>query len=178
MAFAGPPAADPEAARLELLQNVTSGLAGTLFAELRGRRSLAYTVFAGYRPYREGGLALAYLATEASKESEAKEALLVELRKLATDGFGADQLATAKSSFAGSTKIDLQTNGQLRDELTRGALYGTGLDSTAKRLAVAQSTTLEELRATAAKWFGAERFVTAVMRGKATEPAPASPKAP
>ncbi len=83
MAFAGPPAADPEAARLELLQNVTSGLAGTLFAELRGRRSLAYTVFAGYRPYREGGLALAYLATEAAKENEAKEALLVELRKLA-----------------------------------------------------------------------------------------------
>jgi zinc protease len=184
MAFAGPPASDPEAARLELLQNVTSGLAGTLFAELRGRRSLAYTVFAGYRPYREGGLALAYLATEASKESEAKEALLVELRKLSTDGFGAEQLATAKSSFAGSTKIDLQTNGQLRDELARGTLYGTGLDSTAKRLALAQATTLEELRATAAKWFGAERFVTAIVRGKPAEPAatatpvPASPKAP
>ena len=184
MAFAGPPAADPEAARLELLQNVTSGLAGTLFAELRGRRSLAYTVFAGYRPYREGGLALAYLATEAAKENEAKEALLVELRKLATDGFGAGQLATAKSSFAGSTKIDLQTNGQLRDELARGALYGTGLDSTAKRLAVAQATTLEELRATAAKWFGAERFVTAILRGKPADPAPAlapvpaAPKAP
>ena len=176
MAFAGPPAADPEAARLELLQNVTSGLAGTLFAELRGRRSLAYTVFAGYRPYREGGLALAYLATEAAKETEAKEALLAELRKLATDGFGAAQVATAKSSFAGSTKIDLQTNGQLRNELTRGALYGTGLDSTAKRLAIAQATTLEELRATAAKWFGAERFTTAILRGKtaqAAAPAPA-----
>ena len=174
MAFAGPPAADPEAARLELLQNVTSGLAGTLFAELRGRRSLAYTVFAGYRPYREGGLALAYLATEAAKENEAKEALLVELRKLAIDGFGADQLATAKSSFAGATKIDLQTNGQLRDELARGALYGTGLDSIAKRLAVAQATTLEELRATAAKWFGAEHFVTAILRGKPAEPAAGS----
>ena len=57
-------------------------------------------------------------------------------------------------------------------------LYGTGLDSTAKRLAVAQSTTLEELRATAAKWFGAESFVTAILRGKPAEPAPASPKAP
>jgi predicted Zn-dependent peptidase len=176
-AGAGPPAADREAARLELLQNVTSGLAGTLFAELRGRRSLAYTVFAGYRPYREGGLALAYLATEAAKENEAREALLVELRKLATDGFGAEQLATAKSSFAGSTKIDLQTNGQLRDELARAALYGTGLDSTAKRLAIAQATTLEELRATAAKWFGAERFVTAIVRGKAADTARTPPAA-
>ena len=117
---------------------------------------------------------MAYLATEAAKENEAKEALLVELRKLAIDGFDADQLATAKSSFAGSTKIDLQTNGQLRDELARGALYGTGLDATAKRLALAQATTLEELRATAAKWFGAERFVTAILRGKPAEPAAAS----
>ena len=172
----GPPAGDPEAARLELLQNVTSGLAGTLFAELRGRRSLAYTVYAGYRPYREGGLAIAYLATEAAKETEAKEALLSELRKLGTDGFGESELATAKSSFAGSTRIDLQTNGQLRDDLARGALFGTGLDATAKRLAIAQSTDLETLRATAAKWFGAEQFATAIVRGKAVSaeaPAPA-----
>lgn len=170
MAFAGPAPSDPEAARLELLQNVTSGLAGTLFAELRGRRSLAYTVFAGYQPRREGGLAFAYLATEAAKENEAKEALLSELRKLATDGFGETELATAKSSFAGSTKIDLQTNGQLRDELARGALYGTGLDSTAKRLSIARATTLDELRTTAANWFGAERFATAILRGKAEKP--------
>ena len=170
MAFVGPPPGDPEAARLELLQNVTSGLAGTLFAELRGKRSLAYTVFAGYQPRREGGIALAYLATEAAKEQEAKEALLAELRKLASDGFGERELATAKSSFAGSTKVDLQTNGQLRDDLARGALYGTGIDATAKRLAIAQSTTLAELRATAARWFGAEQFATAIVRGKAAAP--------
>ncbi len=176
MAFAGPPPGDPEAARLELLQNVTSGLAGTLFAELRGRRSLAYTVYAGYQPRREGGIALAYLATEAAKEEEAKEALLAELRKLASDGFGDKELATAKSSFAGATKVDLQTNGQLRDDLARGALYGTGLDATAKRLAIAQSTTLAELRATAARWFGAERFATAIVRGTPVAPiAPTSP---
>ncbi|MEO8195332.1 MAG: pitrilysin family protein [Thermoanaerobaculia bacterium] len=175
MAFAGPKPTDPEAARLELLQNVTSGLAGTLFAELRGRRSLAYTVFAGYQPRREGGLAFAYLATEAAKEHEAAEALLTELRKLASDGFGAKELATAKSSFAGSTKVDLQTNAALRDELARGVLFGTGLDATARRLSVAQATSLDELRATAAKWFGAERFATAVLRGKAV---PAPPPAP
>ncbi|MEO7794176.1 MAG: pitrilysin family protein, partial [Thermoanaerobaculia bacterium] len=177
MAYTGPKPSDPEAARLKLLQNVTSGLAGTLFAELRGRRSLAYTVFAGYQPRREGGLVFAYLATEAAKENEAKEALLGELRKLATDGFGEKELATAKSSFAGSTKVDLQTNGQLRNELARGVLFGIGLDSTAKRLGIAQATTLVELRATAEKWFGAERFATAIVRGKVSAPpAPAAPQ--
>ena len=172
MAFAGPPPSSPEAARLELLQNVTSGLAGTLFAELRGRRSLAYTVFAGYQARRAGGLAFAYLATEASKEPEASAALLAELRRLAVDGFDEQQLATAKSAFAGSTKIDLQTNGQIRDELARGVIYGTGLDAAAARLATARATTLAQLRETAATWFGVERFATAVLRGKVATPEP------
>src|SRR4029453_3810095 len=87
MVFPAPPPTDPEAARLELLQNVTSGLAGTLFAELRGRRSLAYTVFAAYAPRRQGGALVAYLATEAAKEKEASEALLAELRRPPVGGF-------------------------------------------------------------------------------------------
>ena len=174
MVFPGPAPSDPEAARLELLQNVTSGLAGTLFAELRGRRSLAYTIFERYLSRREGGMNLAYLATEASKEAEASAALLAELRRLATDGFGEKELKTAKSAYAGTTKIDLQTNGSLRDDLARSAIYGLGLDSVAKRLAIAQATTLAELRATSAKWFGGERFATAVLRGKAATPPPAA----
>ena len=175
MMFPGPAPTDPEAARLELLQNVTSGLAGTLFAELRGRRSLAYTVFAGYQARRQGGVVLAYLATEAAKEVEAQAALLAELRRLAVDGFGDAELTIAKSAYAGSTKIDLQTNGALRDELARGVLFGTGLDTVEKRLAIARATTLEELRATAAKWFGAERFSTAIVRGKAAPPPAPAP---
>jgi len=173
MVFPAPPPTDPEAARLELLQNVTSGLAGTLFAELRGRRSLAYTVFETYQPRREGGALVAYLATEAAKEKEASEALLAELRRLATDGFDEKQLETAKAAFAGTVKIDHQTNGQVRDELAQGAIYGTGLDAVEKRLEIGRATTLAELRATALRWFGAERFATGIVRGRATPPAPA-----
>ena len=56
-------------------------------------------------------------------------------------------------------------------------IYGTGLDATAKRLAIAQATSLGDLRATAAKWFGSERFATAILRGKAA-PAAAAAAAP
>ena len=54
----------------------------------------------------------------------------------------------------------------MRDALAQGVLHETGLDAVDKRLAIAQSTTLDELRATAARWFGGEHFVTAVLRGK------------
>lgn len=166
-AFAAPPPGDPEAARLELLESLTSGLAGTLFAELRGRRSLAYTVFAGYSPRAAAGILYAYLATDAAKEPEARDALLAELRRLGVDGFGEEDLARAKSALAGSIRIDLETNGQLRSELASNALLGLGPDATERLLQVARATTLDELRATAARWFGAERFALAILRGRA-----------
>jgi zinc protease len=166
MLFPAPPAADADASRLALLQSITSGLSGTLFAELRGKRSLAYTVFSSYLPRRAGGLGFAYLATEAKKEDEAKSALLAELRRFATDGFGQADLERGKSSFAGSTRIDLETNGGLLADLAGNQLLGLGLDATEKKLAVVKATSLEELRATAAKVFSSENFATAVLRGK------------
>lgn len=89
--------------KLRLMSNITSGLAGTFFAELHGRRSLACTVFAGEFSNAEAGAFIAYLASEAKKEPEAREALLGEIRRLAKDGFGDEELARAKKYFAGST---------------------------------------------------------------------------
>jgi zinc protease len=166
MLFPAPAASDADAPRLALLQNIASGLSGTLFAELRGKRSLAYTVFASYLPRRSGGLGFAYLATEAKKEGEAKDALLTELRRFATDGFSQADLDRGKSSFAGSTRIDLETNGGLLADLAGNQLLGLGLDATEKKLAAVKATTLEEVRATAAKVFSSENFATAILRGK------------
>ena len=72
--------------KLRLLQNVTSGLAGTFFAELRGKRSLAYTVFAQEASRREAGVFIGYLATGTDKETEAREALIAEFGRLGDDG--------------------------------------------------------------------------------------------
>ncbi|MCB1007267.1 MAG: insulinase family protein, partial [Acidobacteria bacterium] len=174
MLFPAPPPTHPDAPKLELLQRVTSGLAGTFFAELRGRRSLAYTVFAGYQPRREGGAFLAYLASDAAKEPEAKEALIEELRKLATDGFTADDMARGKSSYAGATRIGLQTNRAQLGDLIANHVLGLGLDGTEKTLAAAEATSLEELRAAAGRYAGQEAFVTAILRGKAPAAAAAS----
>lgn len=166
MTFAAVPPDHADAVPLRLLQSAASGLAGTLFAELRGRRSLAYTVFCGYLPRRAGGALLAYLATEASKEEEAKSALLAELRRFAGDGLTAADFARARSSLAGSTRIELQTNGALLADYAQNLLLGRPLDATARDLERAAAVTLEEVQAAAGRWFGVERFATAVLRGK------------
>jgi zinc protease len=166
LAFAAPPASHEDAPELALIQTATSGLAGTFFAELRGRRSLAYTVFVNPDLREEGGTVFAYLACEASKEEEARTALLAEMRRLAEDGVTEEDLERAKSAYAGSTRIELQTNAALLGDYADNLFLGLGLDGTRKRLEAAQKATLAEVEAVAKRLFTGDKFTTAVLRGK------------
>jgi len=156
----------PDWPAVRLLGNVTSGLAGTFFAELRGRQSLAYTVYARDASRAEHGTFVAYMATDAAKEKQAKEALLKEIRRLATDGITQADLDRAKSSYAGSTKINLQTNEAIVGNLAGNFFYGVGFDFTDRLLETTSKITLDEVRGVAKKYLSGENFVAAVQSGK------------
>jgi zinc protease len=152
--------------KLRLLSNITSGLAGTFFAELRGRRSLAYTVFATENTNANAGSFFAYLASEASKEPEARDALLGEIRRLKTDGFGDQELERAKSYFAGSTRIALQTNSAQSRDMSRNWFHKLNVEYTLETIDEVQNFSLEQMRKIAEKYFSGDQFVGAIMRGE------------
>jgi zinc protease len=164
------PASNPDWPKLRLIGSVTSGLAGTFFAELRGRRSLAYTVFAADASRKDAGAFVSYLATEASKEAEATAALVGEIRRLQADGMTEPDVERARTYFAGSTRIRLQTSGDLLEDYAGNHLYGLGLDWTTKLLATVATLTLDDLKAVSAKYFSTDNYVLAVLRGKAEPP--------
>ncbi|MDX1584554.1 MAG: pitrilysin family protein, partial [Thermoanaerobaculia bacterium] len=151
--------------KLKLLQNVTSGLAGTFFAELRGKRSLAYTVFAGESSRRLAGLFLGYLASDVSKERRAKDALIAEFKRLDEDGFSEEDLERAKAYFAGSTKISLQTNASHVDDLAEAWMYDLGLDFTKRLLERVEAITIGELRDVATKYLDHDSYTVAIVSG-------------
>jgi zinc protease len=157
---------NPEWPVLRLLGNVTSGLAGTFFAELRGKQALAYTVFARDSSRAGHGTFTAYMATEATKEPQAREALLKEIRRLATDGFDQENVDRAKSSFTGATKISLQTNQAILSNLATNYFFGVGLDFTERLLEQTKKITLEQLRDAAKKHLTGDVFVAGIQRGK------------
>lgn len=156
----------PDWPRLRLLRYVTSGLAGTFFAELRGRRSLAYVVFASDAPNVHAGAFFGYIATDAGKEAEARDALLAELRRLDEDGFTDEDLAVAQRYLAGSTRIGLQTNGDLAGDLAQNWLAGLPLDFTLKSVEASGRVTASELREVAGRYLDGEQFVLAIVSGK------------
>jgi zinc protease len=149
-----------------VIQDITSGLAGTFFAELRGKRSLAYTVFAGDSSRQYAGCFVGYIATEAAKEQEAREGLLAEIRRLSEDGVTAADLERAKLHIAGSMKIRLQTNSALRNEIAENYLYGLGLDFTEHFLDRVHGVTLQEVRDVAKRYLTGDNYTVAILRGK------------
>ena len=166
LAFPAVPMAHPDWIKLRMIQELSSGLSGTLFAELRGKRALAYTVSAAADPAAQTGVFFAYMASEAAKEEQAKRGLLEELRHLGGDAATEANVARTKSSLSGATRISQQTNSARAATLARYTILGLGLDFTQRYLAEAQKITVEELRATATKYFGNDNFVMAVVKGK------------
>jgi zinc protease len=157
----------PDWVTLRVLQDVTSGLSGTLFAELRGRRSLAYTVYAGDASHELAGAFVGYIASDASKESEAREALVAEMRRFATDGFDREDVERGRAHLAGTTRIRLQTNAAMRSEIAENYIFGLGTDFTERFLDRVHGVGLEELREVARRYLLGDNYVIATMRGRA-----------
>ncbi|HEX6087028.1 MAG TPA: pitrilysin family protein [Thermoanaerobaculia bacterium] len=156
----------PDYVPLRLLQSITSGISGTLFSELRGKRSLAYTVFSNIAPAKQGGTYLAYMATDAAKEEEARKGLLSELRRHAEDAATEAHLTRAKSALVGQSRLQRQTNQSHVGELAQNHFLELGLDFTERFLAQAQTQTLDDLKKAVAKYLGGENYVMAIVRGK------------
>ncbi|MFA6959013.1 MAG: pitrilysin family protein [Thermoanaerobaculia bacterium] len=157
----------PDWVAFRVLQDVVSGLSGTLFAELRGRRSLAYSVYAGDASHELAGAFVGYIASDASKDDEAREALIAEMRRFAVDGFDADDVARGRAHLAGAMRIRLQTSAAIRGEIAENYLFGLGTDFTERFLERVHSVGLEELRDVARRYLTGDNVVVATMRGRA-----------
>jgi zinc protease len=151
---------------LRLIQDVASGLSGTFFSELRGRRSLAYTVYASDYSSRLAGAFIGYIASDAAKEREAIEGLLAEFRKLSAEGVTREDLDRARAHLTGTTRIRLQTNSAIASDQTWCYLFGLGLDFRERFLDRLRGITLDEVRSVAKKYFTGENHTVAILRGR------------
>ncbi|NJK88753.1 MAG: insulinase family protein [Myxococcales bacterium] len=94
---------DPRRHALEILATVLGGQSGTLFVELRDKRSLAYAVSALHLDGLHPGAFAAYIATRPDRVEEAEQAILHELRE-APDRLDESQVARAKRFLIGQSR--------------------------------------------------------------------------
>jgi len=150
---------------LEVVQHILSGMAGRLFAQLRGRESLAYSVFAGDVARPRVGYFYGYLAGEHRKEQRAREGMLAEFERLQREPVSQGEVERAQRYITGVTRIRLQTNGQRGEEVARSYLSGMGTDFVRSYLEGVAAVTVDDVQRVSQSYFNRERYAIGVLRG-------------
>jgi zinc protease len=125
MAFPAPSFGTDDRLPLRVASALLSGLAGRLFEALRERRSLAYTVVALPWLARRGGAMLGYIATSPGSETEAREGMLAELARVASEPAWEAELSRARNYAAGMLELHRQSARTMAADLLEAWVHGT-----------------------------------------------------
>jgi len=152
---------------LVLIQNITSGLGGRFFDELREKQALAYTVNAFEMARGSAGLYVAYIATSPDQEARARGALWREFQKLREEPVTAEELQRSKNYTIGTYEIGLETNAAQLSEYVRNEILGKGVEAVSCFAERIEAVSRDKVLQVAQKYFDPRRYALGGVRGKA-----------
>jgi predicted Zn-dependent peptidase len=106
-----------------LSQALGGGMSSRLFQEVRERRGKAYTVYSFLPSFHDTGYLGVYVGTSAEWAREVLDVIQAELRKIATDGLGVEELARAKTQMKGGLLLGLETSDSRMSRVARNEIY-------------------------------------------------------
>ncbi|RXF74084.1 M16 family metallopeptidase [Hansschlegelia zhihuaiae] len=154
-----------------------------LFNEVREKRGLAYSVYSYLSPYDHAGLLLGGVATRNDRAGQSIELIRAEIRRIAEDGPTQKELESAKKYLVGSYALRFDTSTKIANQLVQLQLDDLGIDYVAKRNALVQAVTMDEVKAAARALLGdGDLLVVAVgqptgLDGARVRPAPGTAEA-
>lgn len=150
--------------------------ASRLYAEVREKRGLAYSVSAHLLPLDEAALIVGGLGTQNARVAESLAVIWAEWRRMAEEGPTAEELADAKTYLTGSFPLRLSSTGGIAGTLLAMQLEDLGIDYIDKRDDYIESVTLEQAKRVARELYEVEALTTVVVgepaEVEATRPAP------
>jgi predicted Zn-dependent peptidase len=87
---------------LVLAHYLGAGMSSLVYRELRERRGLAYSVYAGLTPFEDAGLFSVYVATKKAKADQCLEVIEELVQRMSTDKLNSKELADLKENLNGS----------------------------------------------------------------------------
>ena len=150
---------------LDLLQSTVSGLGGTFFEAIRGKRGLAYVVGASNMAKRLGGYFVVYLGTAPEKEEEARKILMDEVAKIHSSGIPEEEILRARSYLLGTYPIALQTHSARALTYASAEIQERGMEEVLaypSRIASVSPTQVVEV---ARRFLTPEHYALGVLRG-------------
>lgn len=157
---------DPDRYALDLLGAALAGQGGRLFANLRDKKSLAYSVTSFSSEQIDPGFFAFYMGTSADKLDGAVADTLKEIEAVRKDGVTREEFERAKKWMIGTYEIGLQSNAAYAEKMLFNELYGAGYEETFRAPEKIQAVTIEEVNRMAAKVLDTERYTIAILRGR------------
>jgi predicted Zn-dependent peptidase len=103
LAYPSATVASPDYYRARAAAAILGGYSSArLFTEVREKRGLCYSVYAGYEGQRDRAAILCYAGTSADRAQETLDVTLAEVRRLGRDGVDAEELDTMRAGLKSS----------------------------------------------------------------------------
>ncbi len=94
-----------------------------LFTEVREKRGLCYSVYAGYEHQRDRSAMLCYAGTSTDRAQQTLDVMFVELDRLARDGVALDELETMRAGLKSSLIMAQESSMSRSDALASDWYY-------------------------------------------------------
>jgi len=152
LALAGPAASSDDAVTLRFVTRALSMMGGPLWVALRENPPHAYSVSASPLLLAAGGATLLSVTARPGDEAAAVEGLLSVLRSVRSGGFGADDLARARSHAAGTMEIAMQRESTRAASYAMSELLGVGFERMEEMPSLVRSLTNDDVVRVTRAW--------------------------
>jgi zinc protease len=134
-----------------------------LFREVREKRGLAYTVFGAFYALDHGAFFYGGTTTKNERARESFDVASAEIRDVALNGLGEEELEKGKTYLVGSYPLRFDTSVKIAAQLVQIQLEGRGPDWLVERNRAIASVTMADVKRAAARAFGDGSLFTTVV---------------
>ena len=148
------------------------GFSSRLMEEVREKRGLAYSVTSNLFPYRHGSVFVGNVATKNEAVGQSLQVIQSELEDVAENGLTEDQLDAAKSYLTGAYALRFESSTSIANQLLWIQIEDLGIDYVAKRNALIEAVTLDDIKRVAGRLLAPDQLITTIVGQPAEEPVP------
>jgi zinc protease len=162
----GIPRKDPDFLAAFLVNHILGGgsMSSRLYAEVREKRGLAYSIYSTLVPLDSASLFMTATATRAEAADQTLDLVLQEIRRIAETGPTVEELAKAKSYQKGSFPLRFDTSTKIAAQLVLMQIEDLGIDYIDKRNDLIEAVTLADMQRVAKRFLDGGMLVTMVGR--------------
>ena len=135
------------------------GFSSRLYAEVREKRGLAYSVSLGLSPYDHAGAVFGGTSTRSDQAEKVVSLIEEEIKRFASDGPTPEELAHAKGFLIGSYPLRFSTSTRAASQLLAIQMDALGIDYIDRRNGLVEAVTIDDVRRVAKRLFGGSDFI-------------------